>query len=65
MTQEWRAYVRDTPALAEAYGDYFEAEEEEEIAAEEKTQVSREPTRRVAAGRGQRHTAQPHRSVGR
>jgi hypothetical protein len=65
VTQEWRAYVRDTPALAEAYGDYFEAEEEEEIAGEEKTQVSRESTRRVAAGRGQRHTAQPHRSVGR
>ena len=65
VTEEWQAYVRDTPALAEAYGDYFEADEEEEKAvADEKIQVSREPTRRVAADRSQRHSAQPHRSKG-
>ncbi len=30
VVEEWRAFVKDTPELAEMYGDYFEAEEEEE-----------------------------------
>ena len=30
LMEEWRAYVRETPALAEMYGDYFEEGEEGE-----------------------------------
>jgi superfamily II DNA helicase RecQ len=68
VTEEWQAYVRDTPALAQAYGDYFEADEAEEaeIAGEEKPQVTHEQGRRVSADRSRRGGAsQPHRSVGR
>ena len=32
VSEEWRAFVRDMPALAETYGDYFEEEEEDETA---------------------------------
>jgi len=28
LMEEWRAYVKDTPALAEMYGDYFDEEPE-------------------------------------
>jgi superfamily II DNA helicase RecQ len=67
VTQEWQAYVRDTPALAEVYGDYFESEEEEEGTGEEKPEPTPEAVRRVAAtDRGRDHKgAQRHRSVGR
>ena len=67
VTQEWQAYVRDTPALAEIYGDYFESEEEEEGTGEEKPEPTPEAVRRVAAtDRGRDHKgAQRHRSVGR
>ena len=30
LMQAWRAYVRETPALKEIYGDYFEEDEAEE-----------------------------------
>ncbi|MBT5452855.1 MAG: hypothetical protein HOI20_17415 [Gemmatimonadetes bacterium] len=30
VMEGWRAYVAETPALKELYGDYFEDEEEEE-----------------------------------
>ena len=29
MSKGWRAYVAETPALKELYGDYFEDEEEQ------------------------------------
>lgn len=28
LMDDWRKFVRETPALAELYGDYFEAEDE-------------------------------------
>lgn len=66
VTQEWQAYVRDTPALAEAYGDYFEADEQEEVGGEEKAQVTPEPVRKIFADRDRpQGGSQPHRSVGR
>ncbi|MDA0334344.1 MAG: hypothetical protein O2782_04185 [bacterium] len=65
VTQEWQAYVRDTPALSEIYGDYFESAEE--ATDEEKPEPTPEAIRRVAAAnRGRDHKgAQRHRSVGR
>ena len=68
VTEEWQAYVRDTPELAKAYGDYFESDETEEaeIVKAEKSQVAHEQGRRVFADRGRRGGAsKPHRSVGR
>ncbi len=70
VTQEWQAYVRETPALVEAYGDYFEADEEsderEEAGGGEKPQNSAESGRKVSTDRGQRHSVpQTHRPVGR
>ena len=70
VTAEWQAYVRDTAELAEAYGDYFEADEPEEDESEAggkvKPKAAPEPDRRVTPDRGHRHGGpQPHRSVGR
>ena len=68
VTEEWQAYVRDTPELAKAYGDYFESDEadEQEVVDEEKPQVTHDKGRRVFADRGHRGGAsKPHRSVGR
>ena len=68
VTEEWQAYVRDTPELAQAYGDYFESDEadEQEVVDEEKPQVTHDKGRRVFADRGHRGGAsKPHRSVGR
>ena len=68
VTEEWQAYVRDTPELAKAYGDYFESDEAEEaeIVKAEKSQVAHEKSRRVFADRSRRGGAsKPHRSVGK
>ena len=68
VIEEWQAYVRDTPALVEMYGDYFESDEQEETGEEEQKHASVEkPVRKVAQDRGRQHggSATPHRSVGR
>ena len=74
VTLEWQAYVRDTPALVEAYGDYFEADEEEDAAesgdqvtgGDEKPQSTKETARRISPEQRHNHGgSQPHRSVGR
>lgn len=64
VTKEWQAYVRDTPALAEAYGDYFEAAEEQE-GSEGKPKIAPEPVRSDGRDRRGYGGSQPHRSVGR
>ena len=68
VTSEWQAHVRDTPALAEAYGDYFEADEADEAdeVSKEKSQNTPEQARRNAGDRKRPYGGgQPHRSVGR
>ena len=66
VTEEWQAYVRDTPAMAETYGDYFEADEQEEVGGEEKPQLKPESARKISAERDRpQGGSQPHRSVGR
>jgi hypothetical protein len=65
VAKEWQAHVRDTPALAEAYGDYFEAEEVQE-GGEEKPQNTPEPARARSPDQHRPYGGgQPHRSVGR
>ena len=65
VTKEWQAYVRETPALAETYGDYFEADEVEE-GGEGKPKTAPEPTRQSNPDRLHRHGGpKTHRSVGR
>lgn len=65
VTEQWREYVRATPALVELYGDYFEPDEEEEAAAKEAREKA--PPAARDAGRQQRGAAPPqrHRSAGR
>ena len=68
VNEEWRAYVRDTTALTEIYGDYFEPDEsdEKETVVEEKPQVVRGQGPGASVDRGrQGGKSQPHRSVGR
>lgn len=69
VTKQWQAYVRDTAELAEAYGDYFESDEEEEGGAgdEDRAQATtRESARQNTKDRNRPHSGgQPHRSVGR
>lgn len=69
VTAEWQTFVKETPALAEAYGDYFDSDEDEEAATEDQgkrasaTDRSRQPTARDE-GRG--HSGpQMHRPAGR
>ena len=66
VSKEWQAHVRDTE-FAEAYGDYFEAEEQEPAdAEEERAQTTAEPAARRAPDRHRPYGGgQPHRSVGR
>ena len=68
VTEEWQAHVRNTPELAETYGDYFESEEEEaeEEGGEGNAQVTPGPERGSSRDRQRPHGgSQPHRSVGR
>lgn len=39
LMQAWRTYVRETPALKEIYGDYFEEDEAEEKEGGEEDEV--------------------------
>jgi hypothetical protein len=68
VTEEWQAHVRNTPELTEAYGDYFESEEEEaeEEGGEGKAPVTPGPERGSSRDRHRPHGgSKPHRSVGR
>ena len=60
VMEDWKAYVRDTPELSEAYGDYFE-EEEEEAEKDEK-----HPSQHGHAPGGRPHSVKdgPHTSAG-
>ena len=45
LLAEWRQFVRDTPELSQLYGDYFEAEPEEEGKAQAETPHAAKITR--------------------
>lgn len=63
---EWRAYVRETPALVEMYGDYFEEEEEEEAAAAAAVEVRPEGgSPRFTPGGGSSSDRRPPRAGSR
>lgn len=65
VAKDWQAHVKDTPDLAEAYGDYFEAEEVQE-SGEEKPQNTPAPARGRNPDQHRPYGGgQPHRSVGR
>lgn len=70
VTAEWQAYVRDTPALAEVYGDYFESEEDEDAAeGDDKHEKVPESVRNTAKDSAQKRGGgggpQMHRPTGR
>lgn len=68
VTTEWQAYVRDTPALTEAYGDYFESEEEEVAEGEDKPEPVPEPVRDMGKKNANKRggsAPQMHRPAGR
>ncbi len=62
---EWRAYVKDTPALAEMYGDYFEEDEDAEKA-DDRTEARPDGgSPRVNPGTGTGSGPQPPRAGSR
>ncbi len=65
VSKEWQKHIKDTPELAQAYGDYFEAKEGDEGEREKSPNTPGPASRSTPDPHRPYGGGQPHRSVGR